>query len=52
MQSILVYSLVSIYSSFYQLYTDAAYTSVLPSFHLLVILWIYTPMQSILVYSL
>ena len=37
-QPILVYSLVSIYLSFYQLYTDAAYTSLLASFHLLVIL--------------
>ena len=34
----LVYSLVSIYLSFDQLYTDAAYTSLLASFHLLVIL--------------
>ena len=38
MQPILVYSLVFIYLSFYQLYTDAAYTSLLASFHLLVIL--------------
>ena len=31
MQPILVYSLVSIYLSFYHLYTDTAYTSFLAS---------------------